>query len=229
MSPLVGTEPDDVNLEERTLKKLISIAGGAALLCVLGVCDSQAAIITPVFSVSPLNIGVNKASTLHLSFDVTPPSGESVSFLGALAIFDFGDGTVQSFTGSNSFNVSHTYVAAGTYTPGYKWQWNGTLSWTSTDVVGWTYIILPGPQGPPGSPPLADVRIPVPIYGDVTHTIPLTSFLSGSFAYGDAVTVTDSVAAVPEPSTWAMMLLGFAGLGWVAYRRKAAGLTVAAT
>ena len=27
-------------------------------------------------------------------------------------------------------------------------------------------------------------------------------------------------AAVPEPSTWLMMLLGFAGLGFMAYRRK---------
>jgi PEP-CTERM motif len=26
--------------------------------------------------------------------------------------------------------------------------------------------------------------------------------------------------AVPEPSTWAMMLLGLAGLGFMAYRRK---------
>lgn len=29
-----------------------------------------------------------------------------------------------------------------------------------------------------------------------------------------------SVAAVPEPSTWAMMILGFAGVGFMAYRRK---------
>jgi hypothetical protein len=28
------------------------------------------------------------------------------------------------------------------------------------------------------------------------------------------------VAAVPEPSTWAMMVLGFGGLGFLAYRRK---------
>lgn len=28
-------------------------------------------------------------------------------------------------------------------------------------------------------------------------------------------------AGVPEPSTWAMMLLGFAGVGFMAYRRKA--------
>jgi hypothetical protein len=27
-------------------------------------------------------------------------------------------------------------------------------------------------------------------------------------------------ATVPEPSTWAMMMLGFAGLGFMTYRRK---------
>ena len=28
------------------------------------------------------------------------------------------------------------------------------------------------------------------------------------------------VGAVPEPSTWAMMILGFAGVGFMAYRRR---------
>ncbi|MES2195282.1 MAG: PEPxxWA-CTERM sorting domain-containing protein [Pseudomonadota bacterium] len=32
--------------------------------------------------------------------------------------------------------------------------------------------------------------------------------------------VETSVAAVPEPSTWAMMILGFAGVGFMAYRRR---------
>jgi hypothetical protein len=31
------------------------------------------------------------------------------------------------------------------------------------------------------------------------------------------------VAGVPEPSTWAMMILGFIGLGFLAYRRKQPG------
>jgi hypothetical protein len=31
---------------------------------------------------------------------------------------------------------------------------------------------------------------------------------------------TWQVASVPEPSTWAMMILGFAGIGFMAYRRK---------
>jgi hypothetical protein len=34
---------------------------------------------------------------------------------------------------------------------------------------------------------------------------------------GGAVSIT---APVPEPSTWAMMILGFAGVGYLAYRRR---------
>jgi hypothetical protein len=37
---------------------------------------------------------------------------------------------------------------------------------------------------------------------------------------GAKLSSDDSVAAVPEASTWAMMILGFMGIGFVAYRRK---------
>jgi len=36
----------------------------------------------------------------------------------------------------------------------------------------------------------------------------------------DDLVVRFNVSAVPEPTTWAMMLLGFAGIGFLAYRRK---------
>jgi hypothetical protein len=32
-----------------------------------------------------------------------------------------------------------------------------------------------------------------------------------------------TIGAVPEPSTWAMMILGFCGLGFMAYRRQQSG------
>jgi PEP-CTERM motif len=38
----------------------------------------------------------------------------------------------------------------------------------------------------------------------------------------------DFTAAVPEPSTWAMMILGFAGVGFMAYRRKSKPALMAA-
>jgi hypothetical protein len=44
-----------------------------------------------------------------------------------------------------------------------------------------------------------------------------------SFAVGGSA----FASAVPEPSTWAMMILGFFGVGFLAYRRKGAGLRLA--
>lgn len=49
-------------------------------------------------------------------------------------------------------------------------------------------------------------------------TFQLSSLLSGP-----ATLTISAVAAVPEPSTWAMMILGFAGVGFMAYRRKQNG------
>jgi hypothetical protein len=47
----------------------------------------------------------------------------------------------------------------------------------------------------------------------------LTFTGSGNFT-GTMTPITTEVAAVPEPSTWAMMILGFMGMGVMAYRRK---------
>jgi hypothetical protein len=40
-------------------------------------------------------------------------------------------------------------------------------------------------------------------------------------------TTVTLAAAAPEPSTWAMMILGFASIGFMAYRRKSAALNAA--
>jgi hypothetical protein len=35
-----------------------------------------------------------------------------------------------------------------------------------------------------------------------------------------SLTVTPQVSAIPEPSTWAMMILGFCGIGFITYRQR---------
>jgi hypothetical protein len=50
-------------------------------------------------------------------------------------------------------------------------------------------------------------------------------FIDPTFAGADRYSIETSlgignVSAVPEPSTWAMLLLGFAGIGFIACRRK---------
>ena len=49
---------------------------------------------------------------------------------------------------------------------------------------------------------------------DLTFGYTLVADGSGGFGFDFAIG-----GAVPEPSTWAMMLLGFAGLGYAGYRR----------
>ena len=60
--------------------------------------------------------------------------------------------------------------------------------------------------------------------GEVINLGALPDFSTSSVAYGinsagQIVGVSDGPALVPEPSTWAMMLVGFAGLGYLGYRR----------
>jgi hypothetical protein len=52
----------------------------------------------------------------------------------------------------------------------------------------------------------------------------VNNIAAGGFTNASEWTV--AVAAVPEPSTWAMMILGFLGLGVMAYRKKS-GLRLA--
>jgi hypothetical protein len=47
----------------------------------------------------------------------------------------------------------------------------------------------------------------------VLNGISRLTAVSGSVVLG-------TVSAIPEPSTWAMMILGFAGVGFMAYRRR---------
>lgn len=56
------------------------------------------------------------------------------------------------------------------------------------------------------------------------------SVVSKNWAGGAEIAVYGAVAAVPEPSTWAMMLLGFVGVSFMGYRgsHKDQGLALAA-
>ena len=43
------------------------------------------------------------------------------------------------------------------------------------------------------------------------------NFHTVQFAGGE---IRGNIGAVPEPSTWAMMIMGFAGVSFMAYRRR---------
>jgi hypothetical protein len=51
---------------------------------------------------------------------------------------------------------------------------------------------------------------------------------SGTLTFHSTDSPITIATAVPEPSTWAMMILGFCGIGFMAYRRKAKPALMAA-
>jgi hypothetical protein len=63
------------------------------------------------------------------------------------------------------------------------------------------------------------------INGQLMTEISLTAINGANFEDVRQVRIGGfaNVGAVPEPSTWAMMILGFAGVGFLAYRRRSQG------
>jgi PEP-CTERM motif-containing protein len=51
------------------------------------------------------------------------------------------------------------------------------------------------------------------------YYLQIEGFAGGTAGYGGTIS-TANVGAVPEPSTWAMMVLGFAGIGYMAMRKR---------
>jgi hypothetical protein len=57
---------------------------------------------------------------------------------------------------------------------------------------------------------------PSSAFYDLTYVIPANDFSIQLEWIGDSA----YTPPVPEPSTWAMLMIGFAGIGFMAYRRK---------
>jgi hypothetical protein len=134
-------------------------------------------------------------------------------------------GTPTTVIGSLTFQGSTgTYVYNLTEGDNVRDHYNGTFENSAPGVVASAYfggvsvrldeqaIVLPGGLGTLNSITFAAVDGQYYGYGE--------PFLAGL--------TTSTVSAVPEPSTWAMLLLGFAGIGFMAYRRKAKPALMAA-
>jgi hypothetical protein len=81
----------------------------------------------------------------------------------------------------------------------------GTTVLTGADLIGMSGVLGEGMQGNPADNQLVTIR-------------GLDPFTTVTFAT-TGIAFEFSLASVPEASTWAMMLIGFAGLGYAAYRK----------
>ena len=124
-------------------------------------------------------------------------------------------------TGSNDSAAFETAVFKGTFNLAGPGSVNFTVN-SDDDAFVYLNGVLIGQN--PGIHPISGTTF----YGNgLNGSNTLEIFYADREQTGAYLSVGASVtltAAVPEASTWAMMLLGFAGIGFLAYRRKQNGL-----
>jgi hypothetical protein len=146
----------------------------------------------------------------------------------------FGGGSTNYFDPANGFVPSSGYsnTVGATVTvanPTIEFGFNDNANLDTVNVTQNQIIITDVSQG--GASPL---RITLTDAAFTGLTLDSNTF-GGSFSFtgntltffgddigtgGTRTAVFTLAAAVPEPSTWAMMILGFAGIGFMAYRRR---------
>jgi hypothetical protein len=107
----------------------------------------------------------------------------------------------------------HIIQSRGWNTEGVGGTITGYLNNTEVGSVGFS-ALGPDPGGGRPSPAWALVTANFSNVDTVVISAGNAAFLL------DDTDIDAAVPAVPEPSTWAMMILGFLGLGFLAYRRK---------
>ena len=135
-----------------------------------------------------------------------------------------------------SFSQSHDFELplVDTFTfslPGMATAGLGSGALTFATLSGPITLVLATLDGANGtsvqSPPDPDsIAFPSSIaFSGFTAPLTLTvlGFASDSSSYSGSISFNTAVAAIPEPETYALMLAGLAGIGFVARRRKGKG------
>jgi hypothetical protein len=103
----------------------------------------------------------------------------------------------------------------------------------SSPAVPSGWVVSSDITGNFGLAPGAMAAYDLTLFFSTTNSASLVGFAGGTITAGgvggnglslsDYSSLTGTItAAVPEPSTWAMIILGFFGVGFMAYRRKGA-------
>ena len=144
-----------------------------------------------------------------------------VSDLGAAGI-NFTLADIQSLVSTVVTNPTAYGFTAATVVPGVSGSTTGSACVAGSGASGWGQFC-------------GNTTTPQPNFAHLrTANSEQTSFFSDDQHFSDAGQQIEAnyvfglLGGVPEPSTWAMMILGFAGVGFMAYRRRNQSATLSA-
>ena len=144
------------------------------------------------------NVNVNAAPAGDTSNYLWGVRGATVTFANAVKSFDIYWGSIDGNSSNNNFLVLN--VGSDTITG------NDLVSMGLTNGAGNQFDTFDNQ------------------WFRISDTNPFTSFTASSttnaFEFDMAGPSVTQTSGVPEPSTWAMMLIGFAGLGYAAFHRR---------
>jgi hypothetical protein len=180
-------------------------------------------LLVGIAAASALALGsaANAAVTVTSSSGLTDPNPCCGPAPGNTSIATQADGTTTITFGQNGtgLNFNSSFIFMNTVGGLYNF-----FVGTSTDGTVFNNVVVSG--GTPATttifaPPPASViqQFNIPLLANTAYTVTI----GGTSTYESAAisgNITIHPAAVPEASTWAMMLLGFAGTGMVIRRRR---------
>jgi hypothetical protein len=148
--------------------------------------------------------------------DITNISNISASLNGGSPITDL---TAWAYTPSSSTNCGDASCftqrgAVVSNTGANNFVFSSAI--TNAQLAASTYFYIIQPWFNSSPPPFSDTVATQFAFGGTPNSY--IDYYNGQFIPGNF-----SVSAVPESSSWAMMILGFCGLGFMAYRRKQNG------
>jgi hypothetical protein len=178
----------------------------AALVCFVSAAPANAALYLYEINAVYQNYPSSITGSFTMDSSIGPASISNVDI----------HATLPSVSGPFNFSFNGVYDPAGTWPVGYLWFVNqayypgGTYFWMgfhyNTSLNDGSYLIGGWDnRGGLNHPYLHQSEISVAGVNDWQ---------------GITGEMTPIAAPVPEPSTWAMMILGFFGLGFLAYRRR---------
>ncbi|MDR3468271.1 MAG: PEP-CTERM sorting domain-containing protein [Xanthobacteraceae bacterium] len=163
---------------------------------------------------------------------VSGASASTYDFSGAPGLYDLG-AIAPGLTTINTASSAYTGTGQAAFTFGFDFILNGPSEVTATLIPGtnvssmfssnWVF----DPSNPWGGPNLTilssysvSVALPAGSYRFIEQgTVPNHGVDSDPVSYTFSGTL-DVASAVPEPSTWAMLVFGFLGLGVAGHRRS---------
>lgn len=191
------------------MRKVIYTLAGAAALASASIANAA--------------VTVNSGTVVNLNNpdpSATNPVS-SVQTVGDTTTINFGLNPIVTATGTNIFNSAFTIAdsAAGIYSVNVGTSSDGVsfTSGTLTDLATSTvYNLLVTDSG-------LGLRLGPPFTGQVnlapgSYRLSVSGTATGGGSFAGTVTIL--AAAVPEPATWAMMLVGFGAIGLSMRKRR---------